>query len=502
MEIYTNIKMRPQHQAPSAIIILTPDVQVYIPEGLFPNVFVAEGPDSKIFLAADSQEKRAVWMNAIQGLETFNEGKLKPNAQCFIVKGGDSEYMRLIGCPNSDCILAIDIDGVQLADLQSKRFIIRWPLHCLRRYTCEKDEFTIFTGQRAPRGEGKYIFRSAIAEQIFSTLQMFINLKVQDLQQQDGSNPDPLENRPPAPLPKSTPPVSSSPPQMGEEQLETSMTHFESTDDLVPNRVSISSEGSEGYARTHHDLGPQFNQLQVEVGGAVAVDDGLYNTLQHMGKGKYRTWPSASVGSTYEMAKHPPPKTGVEPIYNVAYPTKPPPRDSPMASAAQVSQLAPNNSHTAMYPYQALPSEEQVPQLDPHYAYICCADLSLTPVLSMHPHINKPHMPEEAREKGTVLQKKGCASVTTTSELSEVISEHNILLEEENQSLREALKQLQDSHMALQVESENQVRERDQRISQLQEELSVAKFSLAEWSFTSTSPKDVQQQLKEVGLIL
>ena len=343
---------------------------------------------------------------------------------------------------------------------------------------------------------------------------------------------------------------------MGEEQLETSMTRFESTGDLVPNRVSISSEGSEGYARTHHDLGPQFNQLQVEVGGAVAADDGLYNTLQHMDKGKYRAEPSASVGSTYEMAKHPPPKTGVEPTYSVAYPTKSSPRDIPKASAAQVSQLAPNNSHTGMNNpvyealpseeqvsqlapnnshtgmnnpvyealpseeqvsqlapnnshtgmnnpvYEALPSEEQVPQLDFHYASICCADLSLALVLPMHPHINKPHIPEEAREKDTVLQKKGCASVTTISELSEEISEHNILLEEENQSLREALKQLQDSHMALQVESESQVRQRDQRISQLQEELSMAKFSLAERSFTSTRPEDVQQQLKEVGLIL
>ena len=367
LEVYASTKVRPQFQVPSGVILLTPGLQVYLPsESHYPNVFVAEGPDTIIFLAATSQEERASWMNAIQGLETFKEGKLKPDAEWFTVKGVDSEHMRLIGCPNGDCILAIDREEIQLANLRSKKFIVRWPLHCLRRYVCEMDEFKIFTGRRAPRGEGEYTFRSANAGQIYSTLERFIELKAQELQQQQQvSKSDSLENRPPAPLP--TPAVSCLPPQAGEEHQDSSVKYHEITSDLVPNRVCTSNGGSEGYSRTHHDLGPQFNQA--DEGGAVAMGDGLYNTLQHMDKDKSKTWRTATIDSkaSYEMAKHTAPKTGPDPIYNVAYPTTSDPKDipKPNTSQAQASQLSPD-SHSATNPaYQSLGEVVDEPKPQP-----------------------------------------------------------------------------------------------------------------------------------------
>ena len=358
LEVYASTKVRPQFQTPSGVILLTPGVRAYFPsESPYPNVFVAEGPDTVIFLAAASQEERASWMNAIQGLETFKEGKLKPNAQWFTVKGVDSEHMRLIGCPNADCILAIDKDEVQLANLRNKKFIIRWPLHCLRRYVCDDDEFKIFTGRRAPRGEGEYTFRSANANEIYSTLDMLIGLKARELQQQQQvSKSSSLENRPPAPLP--TPDISCPQSQTGSEQLDGSVKYHEITSDLVPNRVHARSGVGEGYARTQHDLGPQFNQA--DQGGEVAMGNGLYNTLQHTDKDKSRTWRSATIDSkaTYEMARHTAPKGGPEPIYNVAYPVTSVPQDIPKANGsqaqAQASQLSPN-SHSAVNPaYQSL----------------------------------------------------------------------------------------------------------------------------------------------------
>ena len=356
LEVYTNPKVRPQFQTPSGVILLTPDVQVYLPaESNYPNVFVAEGPDTIIFLAATSQEERASWMNAIQGLETFKEGKLKPNAQWFTVKGVESEHMKLIGCPNSDCILAIDRNEVQLACLRSKKFIVRWPLHCLRRYVCEADEFKLFTGRRAPRGEGEYTFRCANADKIYATLEMFISEKAKELQQQQASRSDSLENRPPAPLP--TPNLTCPPSEAGSGELDSSVKYHEITSDLVPNHVHASSGDAEGYARTQHDLGPQFNRAGE--GEAVAMGNGLYNTLQHMDKeGKSGTWRTARIDSksTYEMAKPTAIKGGPDPIYNVAYPNTSDPRDIPKANTlkAQASQLSPG-SHAAMNPaYQSL----------------------------------------------------------------------------------------------------------------------------------------------------
>ena len=355
LEVYASTKVRPQFQTPSGVILLTPGLRVYFPsESHYPNVFVAEGPDTVIFLAAASQEERASWMNAIQGLETFKEGKLKPNAQWFTVKGVDSEHMRLIGCPNADCILAIDKEEIQLASLRNKKFIIRWPLHCLRRYVCDDDEFKIFTGRRAPRGEGEYSFRSANASEIYSTLDMFIDLKARELQQQEQvSKSSSLENRPPAPLP--TPDISCLPSQTSSEQLDSSVKYHEITSDLVPSRVHASSGVDEGYARTQHDLGPQFNQAQQ---GEVAMGNGLYNTLQHMDKDKSGTWRTATIDSKamYEMARHTAPKGGPEPIYNVAYPVTSVPQDIPKANAAQAqaSQFSPDSHSTVNPAYQSL----------------------------------------------------------------------------------------------------------------------------------------------------
>ena len=360
--MYASTKTRPQFQAPSGVIPLTPGLQVYIPsESTYPNVFVVEGPDMMIFLSATNQEERASWMNAIQGLECFKEGKLKPNAKWFTVKAIDSEDMRLIGCSNSDCILAIDKEEIQLANLRNHKFIVRWPLHCVRRYVCESDEFKIFTGRRAPRGVGEYTFCSATAGEIYSTLDNFIDLKAEELQQQQqqADKKDSMEHRPPAPLP--TPDVRCPPSQNDGEQLDGSVKYHEITSDLVPRTASThtsSSGGSEGYARTRHDLGPQFNQTDEDAADVMGATS-LYNTLQHADKGKSKTWRSASIDSkaVYEMAKHPPSKTGAEGIYNVAYPTATDPKEIPKTDtviAAQAAQLSPD-SHSAMNPaYQSL----------------------------------------------------------------------------------------------------------------------------------------------------
>lgn len=311
LKVYRNTKVRRPNESASVVMLLTPGLQVYIPsESAYPNVFAVEGPDEMIYLVASSHKERASWMNAIQGLEHFKKEKLKPKAQFFIVKADDSGDMLLLGCSGCDCILAVDREEIQLANLRSKKFIVRWPLHCVRRYMCEAYEFKIYTGPGAPRGEGEYTFHSTQAEHIYSILAAFIDLKAEEQLRQE-STPDSLDNRSPAPLPLPAAAISDPPPQTDGDQLEGSMMYHDITSDLVPSSAHTSTSGGGGeYSRTRHDLGPQFNQ--VDEGGDVAVADGVYSTLQHMDKDRNITWYNASIASNpqYAMAMQPAPRTG------------------------------------------------------------------------------------------------------------------------------------------------------------------------------------------------
>lgn len=58
-----------------------------------------------------------------------------------------------------------------------------WPIKCLRRYGYDADLFTFEAGRRCTTGEGIYAFRCHRAESLFQTLQSYIQLPIDDGQQ-------------------------------------------------------------------------------------------------------------------------------------------------------------------------------------------------------------------------------------------------------------------------------------------------------------------------------
>ncbi len=60
-----------------------------------------------------------------------------------------------------------------------------WPIQCLRRYGWDRELFTFEAGRRCTTGEGIYAFRCRRAESLFQTLQSYIQLPIDDAQNQD-----------------------------------------------------------------------------------------------------------------------------------------------------------------------------------------------------------------------------------------------------------------------------------------------------------------------------
>lgn len=60
-----------------------------------------------------------------------------------------------------------------------------WPIKCLRRYGYDADLFTFEAGRRCMTGEGIYAFRCRQAESLFQTLQSYIQLPIDESQNQD-----------------------------------------------------------------------------------------------------------------------------------------------------------------------------------------------------------------------------------------------------------------------------------------------------------------------------
>lgn len=76
-----------------------------------------------------------------------------------------------------------------------------WPIKCLRRYGYDADLFTFEAGRRCTTGEGIYAFRCRRAESLFQTLQSYIQLPIDDAQNQDQQT---LSNNGPLVIPRNS----------------------------------------------------------------------------------------------------------------------------------------------------------------------------------------------------------------------------------------------------------------------------------------------------------
>lgn len=68
----------------------------------------------------------------------------------------------------------LTINHVELTILRANRAPTRWPLQSIRRYGFDQDIFTIESGRRCATGQGIFAFRCSRAEQLFLTLQLYI----------------------------------------------------------------------------------------------------------------------------------------------------------------------------------------------------------------------------------------------------------------------------------------------------------------------------------------
>lgn len=68
----------------------------------------------------------------------------------------------------------LTINHVELTLLRPNRDPTRWPLQSLRRYGFDQDIFTFESGRRCATGEGIFAFRCSRAQDLFLTLQLYI----------------------------------------------------------------------------------------------------------------------------------------------------------------------------------------------------------------------------------------------------------------------------------------------------------------------------------------
>ncbi|KAG4071433.1 hypothetical protein HA402_011587 [Bradysia odoriphaga] len=99
---------------------------------------------------------------------------IKPNLKCSTIFLGNALWSGQLG-----------ITRLELTLYRKGKDPTTWPIKCLRRYGYDADLFTFEAGRRCTTGEGIYAFRCRRAESLFQTLQSYIQLPIEDTQNQD-----------------------------------------------------------------------------------------------------------------------------------------------------------------------------------------------------------------------------------------------------------------------------------------------------------------------------
>lgn len=92
--------------------------------------------------------------------------------------GEDNPHLYQVANVNDEGIAMwsgeLTISHSELTLLRPNREPTRWPLQSLRRYGFERDIFTFESGRRCATGEGIFAFRCNRAQQLFLTLELYI----------------------------------------------------------------------------------------------------------------------------------------------------------------------------------------------------------------------------------------------------------------------------------------------------------------------------------------
>lgn len=122
-----------------------------------------------------------------------------------IRKRHSAKYSFLSFCVLGNCLWSgqLGITRFELTLYRKGKDPTTWPIKCLRRYGYDADLFTFEAGRRCTTGEGIYAFRCRRAESLFQTLQSYIQLPIDDSQNQN-QDLQPLTSTGPLVIPRNS----------------------------------------------------------------------------------------------------------------------------------------------------------------------------------------------------------------------------------------------------------------------------------------------------------
>jgi hypothetical protein len=180
LEYYKEVKKEAK-QNPKGVLNLLSNYTVQIVGSVATRKFVFEVRtlEQTFRLAAETREMMDEWVYFMQG-QTQVSHIVSSKAKMFDVTPERTETLLRIGAQDV-CRLFIESSEIVLALSSTGAMLARWPLECLRRYSCDQGIFSFEAGRKAPLGEGKYSFRTDEDSLIFDTLEHMVKTKASTL---------------------------------------------------------------------------------------------------------------------------------------------------------------------------------------------------------------------------------------------------------------------------------------------------------------------------------
>ena len=133
---------------------------------------------SNVFMDEIHEEKKTEFFITIQfnsddRQETFTLGTIEeaslwferlrsisPDGECkFEVEIKSNEMAEKFNLKGA-YLLSVSYESIKLLDRQTKNSLLKWPLHLLRKYGCDKQEFLFESGRRCFSGPGLFLFKT------------------------------------------------------------------------------------------------------------------------------------------------------------------------------------------------------------------------------------------------------------------------------------------------------------------------------------------------------
>ena len=123
--------------------------------------------------------------------ETFNLGTLKeallwferlrsisPDGECkFEVEIKSNKMAKKFNLKGA-YLLSVSYESIKLLDRQTKKSVLKWPLHSIRKYGCDEQEFLFESRRRCFSGPGLFQFKTDHYRAIFNEVERNIEINL------------------------------------------------------------------------------------------------------------------------------------------------------------------------------------------------------------------------------------------------------------------------------------------------------------------------------------